>query len=605
MNSNTVLGLDIGTNSLGWALFKQNTNGQIANFIDIGSRIFEAGMDGDISSGNAESKAKKRRDKRSIRRSIARRKRRMEKLKKALQQNNLLPDNAHFNESIEKLDEELLQKYSTETKTQMPSKEILSHTLPFYIRARALDMRLTPHELGRALYHLAQRRGFQSNRKETSNEDEGVVKQGISELREKIKEAGARTLGEYFAYINPTRERIRGLWTSRDMYIDEFNKVCDAQADSLSLELRKYLYNSIFFQRKLKNQKNLIGSCILEPNKKRCSWYRPEAQTFRLLQSINNLRVKLPDEPERELSSEEWPLLRDALEGISGKLDKNGNLTFAKAKTLLSLPRGSKFSVEEGGEKSLKGNAINAKLYGIFGERWKIFSEAEKEAVLMDIHSYEKDSALVLRAQNAWGLSKEKAEELANVRLPEEYCNLSLKAVSKLLPDMEEGLSYSEAVKKHYPEQFKADCKTFALLPQVSEFNDDLRNPAVHRCLSETRKIVNSIIAQYGKPDLIRIEVARDLKKSNKEKKNLIKKNRENEKQREAAKRKIFNELKIENPSRDDVLKVLLAEECGWKCPYTQKCISINSLLTEPQYDIEHIIPFSRCLDDSFANKTL
>jgi len=86
--------------------------------------------------------------------------------------------------------------------------------MPYVLRAAALDEKLEPHYLGRALYHLGQRRGFLSNRKKPmkKGEDEGEVKASIAELRQKMQESGARTLGEYFARINPFKLRIRQRW---------------------------------------------------------------------------------------------------------------------------------------------------------------------------------------------------------------------------------------------------------------------------------------------------------------------------------------------------------------------------------------------------------
>ncbi|MGN1273934.1 MAG: type II CRISPR RNA-guided endonuclease Cas9, partial [Thermoguttaceae bacterium] len=132
-----------------------------------------------------------------------------------------------------------------------------------------------------------------------------------------------------------------------------------------------------------------------------------------------------------------------------------------------------------------------------------------------------------------------------------------------------------------------------------------LTNPVVTRALTELRKVVNAIIREYGKPERIVVELARDLKRSRKERESLSKKMREQETLREKARKKIIEEINIQEPSRTDILKYMLAEECKWECPYTGKMITPESLLGQPQFDIEHILPFSRSLDNSFINKTL
>ncbi|QSH42240.1 type II CRISPR RNA-guided endonuclease Cas9 [Lentisphaerota bacterium ZTH] len=604
MSEEIILGLDLGTNSLGWALLKTNTGGRPAGIIASGSRIFQAGME-DAESPKPVSRAANRRDKRLIRRQLARRRRRLEKLRNLLKNNDLLPEGEDMNSIIRLLDAQVTEELTGEKPADLPSKKLLPHILPYYLRARALDKPLHRHILGRIIYHLAQRRGFLSNRRnQNKNEDDGVVKEGIAELRVKMKTTGARTLGEYFAGTDPAETRIRGLWTSRDMYEDEFEKICTAQSQTITKELKEQLYKAIFFQRKMKPQKNLIGNCQFEPAQKRCPWYRDEAQVFRICQGLNNLRLIEPSGLYRELNGNEWQILFEALEGLNGKLDKKGNLTVAKAKKLLGLSAKYKFSIEAGGERVINGHQVNARLHRVFEDGLLEMSVEDRESLVHDISSIEKDKTLVKRGMEFWGLSKEKARALAELSLPEDYCNLSSMAICRLLPDMLEGIAFQTAVKKHYPDYFKCD-EIYDRLPLLDEAMGDMRNPAISRTLTQMRKVVNRIISEHGLPDVVRIEVARDLKRSNKEKQRLVKAMRDNQKSRDETKQKIFEEAGIESPSRDDVTRVMLAEECNWKCPYTGKGISMNALLGESQFDIEHIIPFSRSLDNSFGNKTL
>jgi CRISPR-associated endonuclease Csn1 len=134
----------------------------------------------------------------------------------------------------------------------------------------------------------------------------------------------------------------------------------------------------------------------------------------------------------------------------------------------------------------------------------------------------------------------------------------------------------------------------------------EIRNPAVTRSLTELRKVVNAIIRQHGKPAQIRIELARDLKRSKKERQKLSDRNRDNEEAREKVKKKILEEAGLASPSGTDIRKALLHEECNGICPYTGNPIPFRSLFgQESQFDIEHIIPFDRCFDNSFANLTL
>lgn len=608
MREDTILGIDLGTNSLGWALLKCDPETKdITGLIDAGSRVFEAGMDGDITTGRAESRCAARRSARSIRRGLDRRRRRMTKLRNLLQEYDLLPKGNDIEQIIQDLDTDVKAYIEEFPDSYKPEKTILAHTYPYFLRAIASEKQLPPLFLGRAIYHLAQRRGFWSNRKsQTAEKELGQVKQGIAELTHKMDEAGAKTLGQYFAFVNPMEDRIRGLWTSRNMYENEFEQIIRNHRELLNEQQIHHLHKAIFFQRKLKSQKSLIGLCELEKGKRRCSKYRREAQEFRYLQTVNNLRLITYDGELRPLTEDERQELIQILSGETQQLDKSGNITVSKAKKALGLHSKTKFTIEDGGEKVLKGDRTTAKIISVLGVQWLDYSEEIQEKLIHDLHSFEKAEPLVTRLKSKYGISEEEAEKLAETTLEPDYSGLSLKAIKKLLPHLRNGLAYSEAVKEEYPEAFTSDGIVKNTLPPLKLHTESLRNPVVERCLNELRQVVNAVIREYGKPGTIRLELARDIKNSKKTKQNIIQKNRDREKERNAALAKLMDEFPSIAASRDDITKILLAEECGYKCPYTGKHISIASLIgSNPQFDIEHIIPRSRSMDNSFLNKTL
>jgi len=582
-----ILGLDLGAKSIGWAAVALKGR-KPCGLIAAGVRVFDAGMEGDIASGNAESRNAERRDARQLRRQTDRRRRRIKNVFRILQEARLLPPGKP---------REVLEV----KKGEIPSS--LAHVFPYRLRARALDEKLEPYELGRALYHLAHRRGFLSNRKaRKKDEDEGVVKKGIAELDEKMRSAGARTLGEYFAGLDPQTERIRNRYTSRAQYELEFEAIWDAQQKHypalLTDELKNRLGKAIFYQRPLKSVAGLIGRCALEEDRRRAPWAICAAQRFRMHQMVLNTRLIF--------DGRETPLSDDQRSKLIEKLEHDGDLTFAKAKKALGFKsKDVSFNWEEGGEKRFTGNRTNAKLAAVFGERWWNMPEDDRNRIVEDLLTFEKEEPLIRRGMKKWGLSRDAAEKFAALELERGYCNLSRKAIEKLLPHMETGLSYPEAVIKVYG-RFNREREKCAELPLVDDAMPALRNPVVHRILTELRKVVNALVREYGRPTKIRIELARDVKHSRKRRREITKRNRANETARKKAAELIAHEMNIANPSRDEVLKVLLADECCWTCPYTGKQISMDALFgANPQFDIEHIIPFSRSLDNSFFNKTL
>jgi CRISPR-associated endonuclease Csn1 len=616
-----VLGIDLGANSIGWAVMdceeKEGDQPEISDIRKIGVRVFEAGTEGDVESGKDESRAKKRRSARLIRRQMNRRAMRTFDLYQRLQAKELLPainpqedsldaQRAARDPALAKLDREILKRWTEKLKKKGADEDairLLAKRLPYVLRARALDEKLPLHELGRALYHLGQRRGFQSNRKAGKKDDEesGKVKAGIKDLNEQITGARVRTLGELYARTNPEEKRIRQRWTSRDMYKHEFEEIWKAQQkhypELLNDDFKKEIFDTIFSQRPLKSQAHLIGKCEHEPDHKRAPIASLPFQRFRILQNVNNLRITSEGITRGLTDSEKKKII--------AALETEGDLTFGriKSKELLGLQRRDKFTLEKGNQKGLIGDRTTLALRPIFKEKWDKLSEDEREALVEDILSMEDDDALMRRAMKAWGLNPEEAKELSELELEPDYCNLSKKAMKKLIPHMEKGEAYMTAVAKVYdpPPPEPED----NLIP-VRKALKELRNPVVERSLTELRKVVNAVIREHGKPAMIRIELARDIRNPRQRRKELNDQNKKNQKAREKARDEILKEAKIgADVHRNDELKYLLAEECNWECPYTGKKINMYNLFREPKFDVEHIIPFSRCQDNSFMNKTL
>ncbi len=596
-----ILGLDLGTESLGWALIDLR-DGAPAGVRHAGVHRFNAGVEGDYESGRDESRAKVRRDARQPRRQHWRRAWRRRRILRILQRAGLLPPGAietpaQIHEYLLAIDAQLRQGHTPN------GDRTAAHLLPYHLRSRALDAHLTPHELGRALYHLAARRGFLSNRKaKRRDENAGQVKEAIGQLREAMQDTGARTIGEYFASLDPETERVRARWTARDMFTSEFEAIWEAQRthhpDLLTDDLHKNLRHAMFFQRPLKSQRHLVGHCDLMPERKRAALALRIAQRFRILQKVNDLELTPPDGPPRPLEQTE----RDTL---FAALDAEGDRTFTQVKRLLKLPRETRFNLEEGGEKRICGNRTDAALRKVFGDRWDELSETQRDQVVEDVLSIEKEDALIRRAKRYWNLNQEQAEALADITLEEDFARHCCPALELLVARMADGTQYGTARKREFPERFVA-AEPIDSLPPVREAVPDLNNPAVIRALTELRKLINEIIRRHGKPERIHIELARDLKQSRKRRKEASNRIKANRDRREDAQRRILAEMQIPSPSRRDVEKVLLADECDWICPYTGRSINMRTLLgANPQFDIEHIWPFSRSLDNSFANKTL
>ena len=199
-----ILGIDTGTNSLGWAIIEKNDNGE-TKLLHKGTNIFTEGVK--IEKGIESSKAAERTDHRALRKHYWRRKVRKIRLLTLLVQNRLCPpvDTEQLRDwrlkGIYPHDEEFLAWQRTEDKNNVNPYQFRHICLTQKLDLSNLTQR---YILGRALYHLNQRRGFLSNRKETTKASDGAVSEGISGLTAEMQEAGCEYLGEYFYRLYQT-----------------------------------------------------------------------------------------------------------------------------------------------------------------------------------------------------------------------------------------------------------------------------------------------------------------------------------------------------------------------------------------------------------------
>jgi CRISPR-associated endonuclease Csn1 len=617
-----LIGIDLGARSIGWAAFAAGVEGdggiEPTALLDAGVRIFEAGVEGNIEEGKDESKATARRTARGMRRQLFRRAQRIRRTLRALCEAGLLPnavasppDARHT--FIHALDARLFARLIGEGEPQT-----VVHTSGIYqMRRRCLSRKRELDEIGRALFHLAQRRGFKSNRKDTSKDDEkGKVKSSIAALKKELETSHVETLGQYLAGLDPHQQRIRNRWASRAMYEEEFAKIWAAQAPHhpavMTDEAREKIRHAIFHQRPLKSQSQLIGFCSLETQKRRAPLGCLIHQRFRLVQTVNSLTWA----DEHGVLCGPLSVDDDRRAKLIERLDTEGDLTLSEVKAILGLPkRKGKLSLEEGPAKILPGNRTAKAVSQILGSIWHRWENPEREQFVNELISGMDQQVWEARLRDYWNLPPEIADKAADLGLQEGYASLSRRAMRKLLPHMEAAIPYATAVKTVYGALKKPvaanDLLPGVLTPATKRYLGAIRNPAVVRALTELRKVINALIRRYGsKPLRIRIELARDLRKTRQQRfeetQRISKRTDERADFVKEMKKALPNIFGGRDPLRADIEKWALAEECNWECPYTCKPISPDLLFgPNAQFDIEHIIPRSIRPDDSFANKTL
>ena len=423
--SHKVLGIDIGTNSLGWALLDDEEGRILAT----GVRVFPEGVDR-TQTGGEVSKNETRRTARGTRRQTRRRRERKQAVRSALIKAKLFP------KEPEKI-EELLQ------------------IDPYELRKKGLTKKLELFEFGRVLYALSQRRGYKSNSKtdrKDQKETEGLLAE-INQLQSEIEENKHKTLGEHFAEELKAGTPVRGRHTLRAMYLKEFELLWNAQSKHhpkiLTDKLKKQLNDPdetenwvhkglIFGQRKMYWKKSTIGKCELEHKEVRCEKSDRLAQQFRLYQEVNNLRL-IESGIERTLTPEEREILLDYL--LTAK-----ERTFDQIRKKLNLFQSAKFNLEAGDRSKLLGMPVDALLAhkAIFTKKWHQRPDQEKTDIVRFILDHDDEPELIReKAINEWDLDEDATESLLRIDLTEGRANYSRKAIEKLLPYIKQGLPLS------------------------------------------------------------------------------------------------------------------------------------------------------------------
>ncbi len=610
MSKKNILGLDLGTNSIGWALLEAN-KGKPNKIIDLGSRIFIKAVE----EKTPTPKNVKRRNSRLARRVTQRRARRKQRMLNYLVKLGLLPKE--------------LQGHA------QPETILNSLGDPYQLRARGLDHPLSPHEMGRVLLHLVQRRGFLSNRKtllgdmvddpdvleilaelenqvETASErakEETAFKKEINELRSKIQAEGYRTLGEYLASLDHhdcKRNRSREAGhrrTDRQMYREELDLIWQQQRNSnniLTDDVKEQIEQIIFYQRPLKLRSDRIGKCSLEPNKNRARIARLECQRFRYLQDINHLKYLYP-------GSEEWiSINQNDREKLIQLLEKKANPTFkTDVRNTLGLDKKTEFNLDNENKK-LKGNITACEIRAVYPE-WDELNADKQQLLVEDLLTIQKKSVLKKRLVTHWDIDKLTAVNLCMVEFEPGHSNHSARAINKLLPYLSQGQRYDEArVSAGYGYEVK-EINISARLGTPPEIS----NPIVQKALHELRRLINAIIAEYGKPDVIRIEMARDLEMNTKKYKAFTKQQNANTKANDEAIDR-YREIGAKNshlqlgkyPNKADKIRYRLWRDQGERCAYSNKQITLATLFSA-EIDIDHILPYSESLDDSYMNKVV
>ncbi|MBL4593632.1 MAG: type II CRISPR RNA-guided endonuclease Cas9 [Flavobacteriales bacterium] len=664
-----ILGLDLGTNSIGWALIDDKEN----KILGTGSRIFPEGVENlGEGEGRETSKNASRTDARGTRRQFFRRRLRKRYLLRELAKNQFCPVD--------------FEKVKIWTNKKVFDDEQFKEWIrlnPYELRAKAINEEISLVELGRIFYHMIQRRGFLSNSRSAGAEnneksvifigDTKIGKIGISETTDSIEDN--KTLGSYLNQIQPKEhdsfkqdlERIRNRYTTRQMYIDEFEQIWEKQKvfhSELTNELKTLLGGRkkdgyaedgvLFHQRPLRSQKHLVGNCSFEPKKTKCQLSAIPFEEFRVYQWVNTVECngKKLNEQEREilvqqLFNKEKPNFM-ALRKVIKKADSSFQFNYKDDDRIVGTHTISQLSSKK-----------------FFGANWFDFTEKEQEDIWHVLYSFEDRDKLKQYANTNWGFDEEKASKISKFNLKDGYANLSRKAINNILPFLKLGFTYDLAVvlggiKNAFGENWNSleeekrnliidniydivrNSKKGGFIDTLKSFLKSDYNLAEkqlsklyhHSATIDVQEIVDKLPVDKNADKEIQSIRNPIVTTALFEIRKLVNEIIDNYDKPDQIKVELARDLKISKTKRreirleqqrleretdrvkaeldyigqrythDTILKYKLWEECNKTCPYTGKQIQISQLFSG-EVQIEHIFPWSRSLNDSFMNKTL
>lgn len=664
--SKHVLGLDLGVGSIGWCLIALDAQGDPAEILGMGSRVVplnNATDAADFSIGKAFTANQERTARRTMRRGFARYQLRRYRLRRELEKVRMLPDAALIQLPLLEL-WELRERAATagECLTLPELGRVLCHINQKrgyrHVKSDAAAIVGDEGEKKKDS-NSAYLAGIRANDEKLQDEHKTVGQYFAEQLRQDQSESPTGSISY----------RIKDQIFSRQRYIDEYDQIMAAQRvhypDILTDDFIRMLRDEvIFMQRPLKSCKHLVSLCEFEKQEKvmrvqqddgkggrqlveRKVKFGPKVapkssplfQLCRIYEAVNNIRLTRPDGSPRDITPEERAK-------IVAHLQSNASLSFAALKKLLKEK--ALIADQLTSKSGLKGNTTRVALATALQPypQYHHLLDMELETRMMTVQLTDEETGEVTEREVAivtdsyvrqplyrlWHILYSIEERdamrralITQLGMKEEdldgglldqlyrldfvkpgYGNKSAKFICKLLPQLQQGLGYSEACAavgyRHSNSPTSEEITERTLLEKIPLLQrNELRQPLVEKILNQMINLVNALKAEYG-VDEVRVELARELKMSREERERMT---RQNDKRKEAndevaekiQKRGLY-------PTKSRIRKYRLWEEAGRQCLYCGQSIEEEQCLREGGMEVEHIIPKSVLYDDSYGNKT-
>ena len=665
--SKHVLGLDLGVGSIGWCLIALDAQGDPAEILGMGSRVVpltNLGDDKAFSKGEAFTANQKRTARRTMRRGFARYQLRRYRLRRELEKVGMLPDAALIQLPLLELWELRERAATAGRRLTLPELgRVLCHINQKrgyrHVKSDAAAIVGDEGEKKKKDSNSAYLAGIRANDEKLQAEHKTVGQYFAEQLRQNQSESPTGGISY----------RIKDQIFSRQRYIDEYDQIMAAQRvhypDILTDEFIRMLRDEvIFMQRPLKSCKHLVSLCEFEKQEKvmrvqqddgkggrqlveRKIKFGPKVapkssplfQLCRIYEAVNNIRLTRPDGSPRDITPEERAK-------IVAHLQSSASLSFAALKKLLKEK--ALIADQLTSKSGLKGNSTRVALATALQPypQYHHLLDMELETRMMTVQLTDEETGEVTEREVAvvtdsyvrqplyrlWHILYSIEERdamrralITQLGMKEEdldgglldqlyrldfvkpgYGNKSAKFICKLLPQLQQGLGYSEACAavgyRHSNSSTSEEITERTLLEKIPLLQrNELRQPLVEKILNQMINLVNALKTEYG-IDEVRVELARELKMSREERERMT---RQNDKRKEAND-KVAEKIQKCGlfPTKSRIRKYMLWEEAGKVCMYCGRSIEEEQCLNGDDMEVEHIIPKSVLYDDSYGNKT-
>lgn len=646
------LGLDIGTTSIGWAVIDEDNK----RIHDVGVRIFEKPEHPKTGASLAEP----RRTARSTRRRLKRRRQRLNTLKAFFAENDLLT-----RDEIKKLlsPENQYDPYEIRTRAiaEKVSNEELFLALYHIAKCRGYKSNSKAQDED-AIKRIAEQKEKLAQKREVgkeikSNDERLKVLSAVYDNKGLLAkyETVSRALVLSGDFESNKRNKAGSYKNSfmRDSFEDEAKsilrqqrklglKLSDEKIEALLYGRKEFIRDDgiiiaenpgVFYQRPFMNEKLINGMRGKDIYNKqdRAAKASFTFELFRLTEDIAHIKND---------KDAEWQITREQVDEIIKKAKSTKKVTYAAVREILGYkndydsfsfgyikgkkPNTKKIKNFESMTPEQKDEAVTKEYEKATFAQMSFYHEIcnalknfpdklrqlDKSSEFFDdlgeILTVNKDDGSVVQGLRALGFSDDEIQPLLLLNFSK-FGNLSLETMRKATPLMLNGMTYDKALEEIYPGQFaeKLSGDKTKLPPLDEEQSQQITNPVVKRAVSQTIKVINAIVRKYGLPMRIGIEAAGDLAKSSDERDKIKKLQDENADRNDKIKNKLI-ELGVGAPTGLQITKFKLYEQQNGKCMYSGKPLDLNRLFADEHYgEIDHIIPFSRCGNDSLNNKVL